>query len=285
MLAPGDDNQGTLPCCCQHKTQDLKPKDTHDAEFLRHVAKRVVHQVAETTDSRVHIDTKRIYMSGYSNGCTMSLSMASLHSDLVAAVCCMAGSFTTPPSLDYSPTPILNIVGKEDSIMPYEGFYQPKYGLVYPDVQDSFEALSDLNGCSSRAQQEKAVPDMTVIGGHEGKVVTDRSFDCWNDATVEFITLTTAGHSLYPTMTEERFPHFAARTTVDTTSMAWNFCKVHSLPEEPILSMAPTVAPTPSPTVVHSSTIIASAAAAAALGPQWWTSIWFLMASCCLIAF
>lgn len=200
---------------------------------------------------------------------------------ILLAVCCMAGSFTTPPSLDYSPTPILNVVGKEDSIMPYEGFYEPNYGLMYPDVQDSFETLSDLNGCSSRAQQETMVPDMTVVGGHKGKVVTDRAFDCWNDATVEFITLTTAGHSLYPTMTEERFPHFAARTTVDTTSMAWNFCKVHSLPEEPILSMAPTVAPTPSPTAVHSTTIISSAAA---LGPQWRT-IWLFVMSSSFITF
>lgn len=251
-MDPAPENEETLPCCCNRNSRDLQPDATHDAEFLRRLAKLVVDRVPEMTNNQTSIDTKRIYMSGHSNGCTMSLAMAAMHSDLVAAVCCMAGSFITPPSMDYIPTPIWNIVGEEDDLMPYEGFFQPNYGLVFPDAQASFQSMADSNGCSDVQRSEEEISDMTIMG-KKGVIHTDRALKCFEDATVEFVTISTAGHNLYPTM-EEHHPFFAARTTVDTTSMAWDFCKSHSLSEQPVLTMAPTASPTsPVPTEISSA--------------------------------
>jgi poly(3-hydroxybutyrate) depolymerase len=84
--------QETIPCCCAKgdptNTSDLIDASiTNDADLMRLIAKTAIEQVPVETEDRVTIDTKRIYMAGHSNGCITSLSMAALHSDMVAAVC------------------------------------------------------------------------------------------------------------------------------------------------------------------------------------------------------
>jgi hypothetical protein len=139
--------------------------------------------------------------------------------------------------------------------MPYEGFFQPNYGLVFPDAQASFQSMADLNGCSDIQRGEEEISDMAIMGKN-GVLRTDRALKCFEDATVELVTISTAGHNLYPTM-EEHHPFFAAQTTLDTTSMAWDFCKMHSLSDQPVLTMAPTASPAPPlPTLETSSAIL-----------------------------
>jgi poly(3-hydroxybutyrate) depolymerase len=220
---------GARPCCCQNEFRSIE-SSTHDAEFLRLVAEFVATQVPERTNLQVTIDSTRVYFTGHGNGCTMALTMAVLQSNFVAAVCCTAGSFLTPPSADYSPTPVWNLFGEEDIMIPYEGFYDPNYGLIYPDVLATFKKISKLNNCGEFIRSEENIPDMD-LDDDQGKLIRDIASRCDMNATVEFVTLTTAGHTLQLTYdTEgEMYPTYASRTTVDTASLAWEFCHAHTL--------------------------------------------------------
>mmetsp|Transcript_22519 Transcript_22519/g.34187 ORF Transcript_22519/g.34187 Transcript_22519/m.34187 type:complete len:428 (-) Transcript_22519:128-1411(-) len=248
LVFSGD--QETQPCCCRKHGYFLAPEDTNDIEFLRQIAVRVVRDL--TINDGINIDTKRIYMTGHGNGCTMAMTMAAVHSDVVAAVCCMAGSVLTPPSPYYIPTPVWNILGEEDTIFPYEGFFQPDFGLVTPDAYDAFQALSEWNGCLLEDEEQPVleyIPSMNIeIGNNitqKATLRTDRATHCRNGATVELVTISTAGHNLYYNDLSKinvgansftNFPWFSAKSSIDATSMAWHFCKAHSRDQEPALT-------------------------------------------------
>ena len=216
----------------------MEPDDVPDADFLRESINKVVYDIVPTlTEDAVQIDSRRVYFSGYTNGCSMAMGMAALFSDVVAAVCCMAGSWLTTPAENYQPTPIWNLLGEEDAVVPYEGYYQPNYGLVIPDAQASLEALANLNGCQQVDRVHKNLFQMTMAG-QVGRLYSDQAFFCQNDATVEYVTLATAGHDLYPaqqSIGQFGRSSFASEITIDTTQLAWDFCSRHALSHEPML--------------------------------------------------
>lgn len=265
------EDEETQSCCCRKHGQFLVPEDTNDVNFLRQSVVRVIHDLK--VNDGVSIDSKKIYMTGHGNGCTMAMTMAALSSDMIAAVCCMAGSFLTLPSPNYMPTPIWNCLGEEDTITPYEGFFQPDFGLVTPDAQDAFQALSEWNGCLLPEESPPVVeyiPSMNLdIGNNiiqKATLRTDRALHCQNDATVELVTVSTAGHNLYyndlnKLIVDEKshidFPSFSAKSKVDTTSMAWHFCKAHSRIQAPLLDTISNAAGT-NETTTKKSEIISS---------------------------
>ena len=56
-------------------------------------------------------DGDRVYMTGWSNGCYMSQEMASVASNRITAIACMAGYTEEPVHPDYSAVPIMEIHG------------------------------------------------------------------------------------------------------------------------------------------------------------------------------
>lgn len=198
-----DPNGKTFSCCCSQGNVTIPSNQTEDLSFLRSIASHIVRDVPEITNDRVTIDTRRIYMSGHSNGCMTSLGMAMKHSDLVAAVCCNAGSLLTFPAENYIPTPTWFSHGKLDKMQPYDGFefhLEGRANYVMPGPQAEFNYLSILNGCAST--------NITVIDG--GNI--QRAWDCVNDANVELMALTFGWH-----MNINR----------KITSSAWEFCSAH----------------------------------------------------------
>jgi hypothetical protein len=172
------------------------------------------------TNAKVFINPKRIYMAGHSNGCVTSLSMATVHSDVVAAVCCTGGVSVTPAPDNYIATPQLTVRGRLDNQVQYAGLFIEGIGLGIPDAQAAFEHTSTLNGCTGIKSSSVLVPEMD-LGSTLGSMVTQTSEGC--NATVQIVTFNTAGHQTLKNATEI-FPPGAANTTLDITSMLWDFC-------------------------------------------------------------
>ena len=122
-LTTQDGSKEAAPCCCGtfiHGTADSDEVD--DAAFFRNVAVSVVRDVVPNeTSNNVTIDTSRIYMAGHSTGCMASIAMATIHSDLVAAVCCHAGVAQVPFPISYQATPTWIVHGKADPIVKFDG--------------------------------------------------------------------------------------------------------------------------------------------------------------------
>ena len=127
------------PCCCY---KGFQPAVTDDANFLREVAAVIVRDVPKETSNAVTIDTKRIYMAGHSNGCMAAISMATLHSDLVAAVGCHAGTALTIFPDSYMPTPMFMVHGTADRLVPYNGSDD------FLSAPSAYALIADANGCT-----------------------------------------------------------------------------------------------------------------------------------------
>jgi poly(3-hydroxybutyrate) depolymerase len=216
-LVPG------YPSCCCFK--DFLPVETNDPAFFREVAAVVVRDTPIKTSNKVTIDSKRIYMAGHSNGCIASLGMATLHSDLVAAVGCHSGSTVSPFADNYTPTPVFMVHGKADTDVDYNGDYN-LFG-----ARTSHEILSNANECTSSSESSFEVQDNNVT------VYTSSS--CASNATVVLYAIDGVSHFPYPAIgldvllsTPGESP---VLTTMDTTQLAWDFLKAHSLENAPEL--------------------------------------------------
>jgi poly(3-hydroxybutyrate) depolymerase len=237
-LAIGESEDVTASCCCHKNNEPLDETagaDTSDLAFLRQMAFYLVRDVPSLSDSRVTIDTKRIYMSGHGNGCMLANSMAAHHSDLVAAVACMAGVSITALSSDYVPVPTWTVAGSLDDIVPTSGSRLPSGKVLFPGQQASFQYLSDAHACTNVYNNSTSIHEMDLPEYPlAGTMHVQTSFGCSNGAVVQHVTLVTGGHLIYKG-TEEMYPASAADTTVDTTSMAWGFMTSFASTHEPIL--------------------------------------------------
>jgi poly(3-hydroxybutyrate) depolymerase len=101
----------TFPCCCQINDFPAVSSETYDLLFLRRIMIMLSELIPIETSSKVSVNPKRIYMAGHSNGCIASLSMAKIHSDVVAAVCCTGGVSVTAAPDNYIPTPQFTVRG------------------------------------------------------------------------------------------------------------------------------------------------------------------------------
>ena len=224
----GSNNEiSTAPCCCLDSNM-LPETDSVDPQFIRDAIDQVVDSFALTPDLK--IDTDRIYMAGHSNGCIMSLAMAALYSDTIAAVCCHAGALQTPFAEDYTPVPVWMIHGTDDQTIPYAGatlLTFPGIGAVgFLSVDQAMSYLVDQNGCSEEEDVDLKDETGVVIGK-----VSKRS-NCKGNADVEIVTLNGGDHYIY-----KDIPQIGTYdTTVDTTAMAWEFCSSHSKgSQEPVV--------------------------------------------------
>lgn len=232
---------GTSPCCCFEDSDEaaIPSKEPNDPLFLRIAIDAVVKSFDDksndnvsanaennnTNSSNISIDRSRVYMAGHSNGCMTSLAMAALYSDVVAAVCCHAGTLITPFPSDYSPVPIWMAVGMLDDVIPIEGVPIMDFG---PSDVVGFWSIYDVrNYIASRNNCEEL--DETKSFGENENVISYKHTNCTNNANVEFVTLSESAHQPYIPIPNSPLATYA-ETTVDTTTLAWNFCSSYSNP-------------------------------------------------------
>ena len=98
------------------------------------------------------IDTTRVYATGYSNGADISLSLACVRSDKIAAVASVSGLLDRHTAENSNPLTVgvLSIHGTNDFSRPYE------YGLdgYYFTIDELNTYWSLINGFSGRPQKE-----------------------------------------------------------------------------------------------------------------------------------
>jgi len=219
--------------------------------FLKTVIDNVVTTFSNNTTSPVVIDKSRIYMEGHSNGGMLSLAMAAMYSDTIAAVAIFAGALITPFPEDYSGVPIWWVHPRFDPSTPYDG------AVPWPPTSEGRTTDSDFNeiayaleglgmfqndgGLWSMDQtldylskQNKCLNE--TIFDRDGDTVT-RLHNCRQNATVELLTLDATSHHPYNYDNIQPdyclgYPFhvgcFQDRIKVNTTELAWEFLSSHS---------------------------------------------------------
>jgi len=207
----GFDNSWNSGYCCSTASQ----LQLNDTGLIMEIVNKVV--------ANHSVDENRIYLTGWSNGCSLSQKLANEHSDRFAAMACMSYYLLDDPGPDYSPIPVMEIHGLLDQIILYsnDAIHLPNLEAQEHGAIQNLLQWADMNGCQG------SLPD----SNKPTTFYSVQSFtNCQNDTVVTLVTLYAADHNPY----EESYDIFTGNQgTVDTNGIAWDFVSQYSKQIEP----------------------------------------------------
>lgn len=122
---------------------DLLDTNTDDVAFL--------NEVIADVERRGPIDSRRVYLTGFSNGAGMAFRFAAERADVVAAIAPVAGHCWVRSPRPSCPVPTLYIVGTEDPLIPLAGgMVRSPWGgrlVSRPSVATTLERWAVAMGC------------------------------------------------------------------------------------------------------------------------------------------
>ena len=193
-----------------------------------------IEDIIDAVSEDYCIHSKRIFVTGMSQGGGMSQRLACELSDRIAAigpVVCGTpwynwGDFCEPER----PVPMIQFNGTADVILPFEGGpHGLNPSLILPPISESFGAWLELYGCSSEAE----------VVYEEGEVTCFRYGDCEDDVTLEHCIVEGGGHNwpgavdLYemnPVMNWWAAPH--TTEDIDASRAIWKFFAENGMSDE-----------------------------------------------------
>jgi polyhydroxybutyrate depolymerase len=166
-----------------------------------------------------HIDPRRIYANGLSNGAGMSFALSCKMPERFAAIGMVGSALLLPSSWCRSsqPVPMIAIHGLRDRAAPYDG----GTSWIVPDTLPGFLPFG-----AGWARRNRCAPDTQEVEIRDG--VTKREYKgCANDATVVLYTLRDGGHT-WPG--GAALPEWFLGKTIenfDATAEMWRFFQQH----------------------------------------------------------
>jgi polyhydroxybutyrate depolymerase len=183
---------------------------------------------------KYNIDSKRVYVTGMSNGAIMSYRLGCELSGKIAAIAPVAGNI--PENLQNcrpsNPVPVLAINGDKDPLVPYDGgevtgpFGKKKLGKVL-STHESILFWVKTNGCSSNP----VVTDVPDNDRDDGTRVQKLQFmNDRNNCDVILYTIKGGGHT-WPGGYQYLGEWIVGKTCRDiiATEVIWEFFEKHSL--------------------------------------------------------
>ncbi len=151
----------------------------YDEANIDHVG--YLAQLIDAITTQYNVDPNQIHLLGYSNGGYMCYRMACDRGDLIASIVSIAGvTWLNPdncPAAD--PVHVLQIHGTNDTIVLYEGGYDPwNPPHPYPGAVETVEQWATANGCIVQGDEDP-IPfdvDFNVIGAEAHGI--DYTVDC-----------------------------------------------------------------------------------------------------------
>ncbi|MEN8718899.1 MAG: PHB depolymerase family esterase [Oceanococcaceae bacterium] len=201
-------------------------------EGVDHVA--VIRAVVAEAMRTIDVDSRRVYVTGHSNGGMMAYRLACEAADLFAAAAPVAAFQMTenaddaPVTTAYEcnpvrPVPILHIHGESDQCAPFEG--GPSAGPAggqRPAVADSIDFWVRHNDCQVPPRGSSFTSGDARCDVHTG---------CAQMAQVELCTVSSGGH-VWPGTGQNPLGSVCGGTGVtvlDANSRIWDFFRGHTL--------------------------------------------------------
>lgn len=149
--------EGTSPNPSRHGSFKGNPQTWNDGSKRKIGA--VIHKATDVKfvflmikhlKEHFSVDARRIYITGFSNGASMSFRLARELSNVFAAVAPVAGSDWLNGMQPDRPVPLLYITGKADPLNPFEGgeiYIGPKNYGNKPPTKEMISKWGELHEC------------------------------------------------------------------------------------------------------------------------------------------
>jgi polyhydroxybutyrate depolymerase len=179
------------------------------------------------------VDSRRIFVTGFSNGASMAFRFGAMASKRIAAIAPDAGACWIEPDRLERPLPMCYLTGTDDPLNPLAGGI-PK--MKFGGSSDSMRAKSKLPVRDSIVKWAKAIgcPETAAATNETNGVRIETFGSVPENPTIIFVTVAGQGHtwaggkSLLP-------ESWVGQTTdkLDATGFIWDFFKRHPLSGEP----------------------------------------------------
>lgn len=108
---------------------------------------KFVSAVLDELDSKVCIDTARVYATGFSAGGNIALVVACALPGRIAAVAPVSAAYQPDECTSAPPLPTMAFHGRDDIVVPLDGRDSPEAGTLLP-AREALGAQAQRNGCT-----------------------------------------------------------------------------------------------------------------------------------------
>jgi polyhydroxybutyrate depolymerase len=190
-------------------------KKIDDVLFINSLVDKLIKQY--------NIDSKRVYLTGFSNGALLTYKIAAEAPEKFSAFAIVSGSIggkikASDPyyylRLPKKAVPILIMHGQKDALIPYLGGLNPEKTATFT----SFEESTDFWIKNNNAKKKYSFENENLI--HNSYETTD------NTANIETYTFKVGGHAWFGGVME--FKKIIMRKSVSATDIIGNFFKLNN---------------------------------------------------------
>ena len=181
-------------------------------------------ELLDRIEAALPVDSKRIYVTGFSNGAGMTFTLGARFADRIAAIAPVSSQSFVKVDALARPVPVYYLTGTADPLIPYQGgTIKMPWGNVrtLPPVQESVDMWARLDGCPPEPEVVSDADGVRVLRYGPGR----------DDSEFLFTAIESNGHHWPDTV--EPLPHAICGPTLDpfnATDRIWDFFKAHPLP-------------------------------------------------------
>lgn len=174
-----------------------------------------INKIIEDVQSKYSIDTRRVYVTGISNGAMMAYRLACEIPDKIAAIIPVSGTLAVDNCDSAKDVPVLHIHGAKDENVPFSGGRGDNSlaGVSHRSVPDAINLIVRSRQCAAREEK------------HIGSGVQVFSYHCNNGAPVTLYLLKEAGH-IWPG--GNGIKDNVGNQNISASNVAWEFAKQFS---------------------------------------------------------
>lgn len=118
--------------------------------------------VLDELESKVCVDTARVFATGFSAGGNIALVVACALPERIAAVAPVSAAYQPGECRGAPPVPTMAFHGLDDIIVPFAGRDTAAAGTLLP-VRDALDAQAERNGCSGEPTPEDWSPNVRSL--------------------------------------------------------------------------------------------------------------------------
>ncbi len=197
--------KGNWNDCRKDAPFPAKKENIDDVGFIEKLIARFIEEH--------HIDAKKVYAFGFSNGGQMALRLAIERPELIRAVCAIGANMPTAATcsctLEGRTSEVLLIAGTKDPINPYRGGVVSLFGLK--KIGTAMSAIATAKSFAHRNHVMDEPVNSKISGTNDGTTIERLSYIAAGKPMVELWTVYGGGHVI--PQTAFRFPRIMGKTT------------------------------------------------------------------------
>ena len=196
-------------------------------------------ELLDTAERALCVDTRRVFVTGYSNGAFMTSALACTYADRIAAVAPVAGIQNISGCAPARRVPVVAFHGTADHFVTYDGSVGSAIaslpapdgsgrtlgqigsaGSKGPSVPQILAAWAARNGCAKTATEQVVTSDVTQI-----------RYACPAGADVELYRVTGGGHAWPGSPVDKSIEKVVGPVTmsINADALMWSFFSQHPL--------------------------------------------------------